>query len=78
MSEITNEDVLKSTRENFTKVFEETFKIRVQNANLIDKMDPTFNNVRILGGMIEELTDEVKRLQAQISSLRSEVRELKA
>lgn len=71
MAEVTNEELLAFLKENFNKVYQETFRIKkVQQDEIMDKLNPTFGNVRILYSEIESLKEEVQSLRREIKALR--------
>jgi hypothetical protein len=71
-----NEELVKIIRENFNKVFIETYNIREQNNQLIDHMEPTYSNVRNLIGRNIELEEIVKKQNIRILDLSEKIERL--
>lgn len=49
--------------------------ISIQNAVdvIMDKLNPTYTNARLIIGELNEVKDEIKKLQRQISTLQSKI-----
>lgn len=71
-----NQEILNFLNNNFKLVFQETYTIRTQNAEIIDKLDPTYNNVRHLYQIIHELKDETEKLNSKMLKLQKQLDEL--
>jgi|GEM_PF-5133318 len=60
----------------FRTVFDETHKIRVQNAQTLEWMEPTFVNVRNIYDMVYELGEDNKRLKHKLSLVDDKLQDL--
>jgi len=71
MAEVTNEDLLAFLKDNFNKVYKETYTIKyTQQEEILEKLNPTYSNVRTLFGEIESLKEQVEALRREVRRLK--------
>ena len=73
MDDKTTQESYDKMLECFKKTFEETFKIREQNAWTIDQLDPTYVNVKSIHGMVHSLVEEIKQLHTKVDRLERKI-----
>ena len=73
MEEKTNQEIYDKMIECFKKTFDETHGIREQNSWTIDQLNPTYNNVKSIHGMVDHLVKEIKQLHIMINRLEQKV-----